>query len=1625
MRNRRLNKHKKRIVIIPVTLLLTVSMVAGLFYMNAQQVEAKATLPGIETVVLNNNNADPFVILEVLPDRKDATLGYLVAGEEPIDEFGNSISNMPSVDERTAKMGAFSSDQIPNGLVGDDKAVTFSAYTEPATDTVSSNGIVYGTFEQVGVNAGHYAKNSDVELYTNVKETVTKAKEDSLTEDSINLYRKYVSYRNESGDGGYSISIKALDVTMPVKTKTSDANWNGAEDNSFNYQFFSIEPLTETANDGDLVFKKVGDVLTYQGTWPITLQQDGATTSTMSLSPSDDSVNNNEVTGQSVSDNTIQDNTSTTISANDVPLTNGIASVQSVSGNESIVSANRDMANTITDFTNLYIVHESQGSDIGNELYYITAVGAEGTGPFKAEISYSVVPRNESDVYGDEITQEDIDAGDYFVKNPLAEFVYKTLKNEGAKNDDGSAKYSFDYDFFADFTKPEVDNFSYTGGFHNAEWFKKYVFDLEDDQLADMVIDVVPLTMSELNSYDLSKADLIYFVGDDAESFPKNYDTDISGDLAKAIVNSVVTDNFPVIINRTAYNIAKCKVDADAATKPNLLKMLTCLMQEDLNELDVNQWDAFDMETLTASMKEPLEYENSTNELSYVNQSVFVNDDTRVGTIAKSDFNTKINLESKLAYGFSDLLSEIDSENFYLDLAGKTDRIAKEASKATAIRYIINYGDKRTISKEKLSILDLEPYDSEYYYPNNIKSDIGKNHTTVNEVVSDSIYINDGNISKDWITTNVASNLKDKEEDIEVDMMGTKEFIGKQNDLNADYDLIYIGMDTSIMNTEIRESESGRQRISTKQDNTLYNDLNMNNLVYSHMGDLISTSGEVNGSYRMSGNDITTDKLRALKEYVEAGYALILSDEFFNDNMTINTNKLDSSSNLYKFINEVVLKKNGDGSYTYFGKNINKKSNLESNAQNVMETRETFSKYLNVSKLVVSYGEDDIPLSYNEDGEQRYLQMNDAGDYMLDYTMTLKNDSAVEISATSYDVVLQLDLDADGKFEDIEKMAGLSVINTSTNSECGIGADGKYHILAGYTYHVSCKVPDGFVGFLAWKLSFAQNDRVFSEKDEDAIVRKAVTGFSAVPYTYPAPTIRVLQITSGNPNSSNNLDLTSSEMENLYTYVKDFNIEVDKITATDFVNQVNFAGKSYFEYLCDYNMIVLGFSDEYYFTGDSTTNCEQAILAIREYAVSGRSVLFTHDLNSFILNSSSDRTAWGYYANMYLRDIQGMDRYGNVKSSAVQSTLSEEKYAYDSVYDYANLKGNSQETVGFTDSNSMRYRNGTNYGINARAASYYIAAHEDYSYWRGNVSQSYYSNAYVEQVNEGQITQYPFLITNEASPSFMVSHTHPQYFQLNLDTDSQDANTNDDIVVWYTISNLSSGTDNYFTAVPKDVRNNYYIYNKGNVTYTGCGDSDFTTMEEKKLFVNTLVAAYNAGVHAPTVLYKESKWDNSANISGLCIPYDPEITVTTDSLNSQKVSVNFKTINNNVKNNKGPLYAKYYVEDTSGTVKIGNRNYREINPTIVQVVSDGTNLSTSPVSDAGTLSNFTIYTLQLTKEQLGLSTSFNDSVSNDNSVNLYIRLSTKPFNSSTTVSLSASESLNRLNIIYTELVDLE
>ena len=138
-------------------------------------------------------------------------------------------------------------------------------------------------------------------------------------------------------------------------------------------------------------------------------------------------------------------------------------------------------------------------------------------------------------------------------------------------------------------------------------------------------------------------------------------------------------------------------------------------------------------------------------------------------------------------------------------------------------------------------------------------------------------------------------------------------------------------------------------------------------------------------------------------------------------------------------------------------------------------------------------------------------------------------------------------------------------------------------------------------------------------------------------------------------------------------------------------------------------------------------------------------------------------------------------------------------------------------------------------------------------------SEAFLTNK-IQAANEGQITKYPFAIPD----SIFVADTHAQNYQLDLEYDSDG-----DVLVWYNLAGTSNRDDGKKSAVNsksisvydgknQDSRNNYYIYTKGNVTYTGLGHSTSSNSpmsdDEIKLFINTMIAAYRSSASDPYIM---------------------------------------------------------------------------------------------------------------------------------------------------------------------------
>ncbi len=147
----------------------------------------------------------------------------------------------------------------------------------------------------------------------------------------------------------------------------------------------------------------------------------------------------------------------------------------------------------------------------------------------------------------------------------------------------------------------------------------------------------------------------------------------------------------------------------------------------------------------------------------------------------------------------------------------------------------------------------------------------------------------------------------------------------------------------------------------------------------------------------------------------------------------------------------------------------------------------------------------------------------------------------------------------------------------------------------------------------------------------------------------------------------------------------------------------------------------------------------------------------------------------------------------------------------------------------------------------------------------------------ITQTNKGQIVSYPYEVGASANNGrykyISTSRVRAQVLQLNTE--------DEDTVVWYTLYRKGDGKD-VSASIVNDATNNYYIYSKGNITYTGIGFTAGTaiTDDEVKLFVNTMAAAYRSVAHAtiPKIKNPDKSSDDNDTRDYLYVDYDASIS---------------------------------------------------------------------------------------------------------------------------------------------------
>lgn len=1203
--------------------ILTIALAAGVCqsYGSMEVSAQEMTLPGIEKLVQDTvaSSDGTFHILEIVPSKKDASIGYLIGGEEPVSE-GRKLSELPAASERLSAMAHITSSSLGN-LAGSDGPVSFSDYSEGGSRTEE----IRGSFVKNTDDNGQYTYVQTDSVYTLYREGDTRPRFDRYgaieasgtsneNKQSVSpVFSKVSSISGQNLEMTIGDAADALTALAPARYALTpyDENSNGGSINDINNigfvaaKYVGREVYTKTA---DNVYTYLGKVV-YGSKLPegYTIQSTAIT----SENSSEASENLEEVTTAESSGLV----TAASASGNDAAAESSnemqTFSVQSTSGNDIETSEQRIMtaSDPSSEQKNLYILNMANTTPI---LWAAWNENPGGTGSYTLKTpadGYFVhfTENTSGEYYVSKVTLSST-KGDYklidsYQRNDNGKYV---LKSSGTMQvhlrDESGYDASNSYDFIGDNAKDALVTVAYDGGFYNKEWFKKQVLNLSGtsryetgssstagEEIDQLKIEVTTLTVEELaklvnpeeQAYygvDLDNVDLIYLSGRGSYAAESVNMTSAATALTKMIFGIKDTtgerndaDRVPVVMDYGFYSQNKTLAEEPNNNQNN--KILTQMALTILKVSDDNiakevasKGDAYWNGQTAAS----LSLGDSVKEALYDN--VYLNDDSATPYVA-SDFLTDWKGNAAKAATFEAVLKEIQYENFLAKKNNNAAQMDEEISKASITRYILNWYMHRVTVKSSIRVLDLEPcYD--------FKSATTLTADRVKEFMG----------RKDTYTGSV-----------EIKQMSSAEFIGKVEDLNEKYDMIYLGARVGKMNTE--------------NGVTVYNDPQMKGLIYSHVGDyydyatktdtenvtqaretynarhrLQDSSLDHNKTndddptnksadvYRGPGNDMNSTRYEEFCQFIEAGYPVVIADTFIkvdNNNIPVaSTATLDKNSYFYKLV-DFALQKDANGQYLYWQKNIFTESQLTDNTADtklgttLSARRSVFCNYLNLSKLsvnwVTTYGAaypQELKYNSNQNGASNggSLEKID-GKYQLQYIFNLQNDAAISQTGTTYDCKLFVDKNADGRFSgsdyvegktytSSEEVSGLTVYIRKGDEWIKVDPiatenGNRYELRTGEIYRVIRVLPEEYVGVIPWKLVFYDNT--------DRLVRTAKSGYTSVPQQNGKKTIRVLQLLSD--DNRNNWNLHDEQNNSNSTFSKCINGLTDwNVVGLDQVN---------------------------------------------------------------------------------------------------------------------------------------------------------------------------------------------------------------------------------------------------------------------------------------------------------------------------------------------------------------------------------------------------------------------------------------------------------------------------------------
>lgn len=870
----------------------------------------------------------------------------------------------------------------------------------------------------------------------------------------------------------------------------------------------------------------------------------------------------------------------------------------------------------------------------------------------------------------------------------------------------------------------------------------------------------------------------------------------------------------------------------------------------------------------------------------YINGRMFVGGDG--GDILQTYLNSNLNLKE-------DNQQNTKYTNFKDFVNG-----ADSAKPADAVRYILGQQDKGDSKiKGTLNILDIEPcYDSKNGY----------------------------SLTKNYIF-NMMPNFSGK---VNITHMTMAEFIGNNEDLNSTYNMIFMGLDDGAYNKDEKgktiwndSSMNGKIYFHTGdmaksapywEDNREID----HSVKFLWLGDNYQSATQ-NQEYpiiRFSGNDLTNLKKTELEKFMKARLPIV-ADTYLYDTDKL---RIDQYSIICNFIKD--SKSNGATLY--------RSENDVTNLEKAVRQAHAEIEWQELPKIYNGKTESETSSTIKN---ANYLDTNTNGRNLLPFKFKITDsDSSHKYKYRIYidqnrdgkfedDEIFYESMQFGASEKTVEKTLKISKLFVGLIQwKIEVYRVGNEEIR--YT-KTGCSATKNQTGtkIKIKVLQIAPNDsskqgylNLDSGKDGNALFKKYYNDLND--YSIEVKKISVGEYEDDFKKAS------QSDKEKRFSFNESKNINIGGEGTQNPSNYITNWSKDFdlkTELYDSYDMIIIGFGDCYGL--DDISNEYGAVDFLKFFAAKGKSILFTHDLTSMNnVKVDGQKLPYGYNANRLLRDLMGMNRYGAVSN---QLDASDRIKITDYQDEKRKQNPNFYDTVTDVNGKSLDEKHGFTY-YEIKRLGYNKSKTDEpswnfegwnwnpakdkgwkvpYQYMIKDVDGNTVCNSNwqttntgfndnndetltASKTNEGQITQYPYKIGTWPKDSsgndvfddskLTVARTHGQYYQLNME--------DPEVTVWYCLAADHSqalkelkandyrvGSSDTYGVSPNDAANNYYIYSKGNIFYSGVGHSTVTGDMEAKLFINTIIGAYRVSYEPPVVevLNPEAEITDNTNLTYL------------------------------------------------------------------------------------------------------------------------------------------------------------